>query len=43
MKGMSASGAAPGLEWEDLLHHDPLLGCLVEMTRLHGRPSTAPR
>ena len=25
---------------EDLLHHDPLLGCLVELTRLHGRPST---
>lgn len=29
----------PGLR-EDLLHHDPLLGCLVEMTRLHGRPGT---
>ncbi|MDP2811713.1 MAG: type I secretion system permease/ATPase [Rhodocyclaceae bacterium] len=26
---------------EDLLHHDPLLGCLVELTRIHGRPSTA--
>jgi ATP-binding cassette subfamily C protein LapB len=25
---------------EDLLHHDPLLACLVELTRLHGRPST---
>ena len=25
---------------EDLLHHDPLLSCLVELTRLHGRPST---
>ena len=25
---------------EDLLHHDPLLDCLVELTRLHGRPST---
>ena len=25
---------------EDLLHHDPLLACLVEITRLHGRPST---
>jgi ATP-binding cassette subfamily C protein LapB len=24
----------------DLSHHDPLLDCLVEMTRLHGRPST---
>ena len=25
---------------EDALHHDPLLDCLVEMTRIHGRPST---
>ena len=25
---------------EDLLHHDPLLSCLIELTRLHGRPST---
>jgi ATP-binding cassette subfamily C protein LapB len=25
---------------EDLLHHDPLLACLVELTRIHGRPST---
>ncbi len=25
---------------EDQLHHDPLLDCLVELTRLHGRPST---
>lgn len=25
---------------EDLLHHDPLLGCLVELTRIHGRAST---
>ena len=32
-------GKVPGLR-EDLLHHDPLLGCLVEMTRLHGRPGT---
>jgi len=39
MTESSASGAASGLR-EDLLHHDPLLGCLVEMTRLHGRPST---
>lgn len=23
-----------------MLHHDPLLDCLVELTRLHGRPST---
>ena len=25
---------------EDLLHRDPLLDCLVELTRIHGRPST---
>lgn len=25
---------------EDLLHHDPLLDCLVELTRIQGRPST---
>lgn len=25
---------------EDLLAHDPLLDCLVELTRIHGRPST---
>jgi ATP-binding cassette subfamily C protein LapB len=25
---------------EDRLHHDPLLDCLVELTRIHGRPST---
>jgi ATP-binding cassette subfamily C protein LapB len=25
---------------EDALHHDPLLDCLVELTRIHGRPST---
>ena len=25
---------------EDDLHHDPLLDCLVELTRLHGRPNT---
>jgi ATP-binding cassette subfamily C protein LapB len=25
---------------EDLLHHDPLLDCLVELTRIYGRPST---
>ena len=25
---------------EDLLHHDPLLACLVELIRWHGRPST---
>ena len=25
---------------EDLLHPDPLLDCLVELTRIHGRPSS---
>jgi ATP-binding cassette subfamily C protein LapB len=25
---------------EDILHHDPLLDCLVELSRVHGRPST---
>lgn len=25
---------------EDLLHPDPLLDCLVELTRIHGRPNT---
>jgi len=25
---------------EDQLHPDPLLDCLVELTRIHGRPST---
>lgn len=25
---------------EDLMHHDPLLDCLVELTRIHGRPNT---
>ncbi|MCL2523342.1 MAG: type I secretion system permease/ATPase [Betaproteobacteria bacterium] len=25
---------------EDVIHHDPLLDCLVELTRIHGRPST---
>jgi len=38
---MSISGeaAVSGLR-EDLMHHDPLLDCLVELTRIHGRPST---
>lgn len=39
MSDSPASAAITGLR-EDLLHHDPLLGCLVEMTRLHARPST---
>ncbi|MCE1240292.1 MAG: type I secretion system permease/ATPase [Azonexaceae bacterium] len=39
---MSASGqteSLPGIR-DDLLHHDPLLDCLVELTRIYGRPST---
>ncbi len=38
---MSVTGdsAAAGVR-EDLLHHDPLLDCLVELTRIHGRPNT---
>lgn len=32
-------GFSNGLR-EDLLHDDPLLDCLVELTRLHGKPST---
>lgn len=39
MSDQAVSGKVSGLR-EDLLHHDPLLGCLVELTRLHGRPST---
>ncbi len=33
------TGGGPGVR-EDLLHHDPLLDCLVELTRIHGRPNT---
>ncbi|MCL2344827.1 MAG: type I secretion system permease/ATPase [Desulfobulbus sp.] len=25
---------------EDVIHHDPLLDCLVELARIHGRPGT---
>lgn len=35
----SAGGGVFGVR-EDILHHDPLLDCLVELTRIHGRPST---
>ena len=43
-KGSSQAKAGPS-EFtadlrEDILHHDPLLDCLVTLTRLHGRPST---
>jgi ATP-binding cassette subfamily C protein LapB len=37
---LSASGNFGQGMREDLLHHDPLLDCLVELTRIHGRPST---
>lgn len=36
---ISTESAVSGLR-EDLVHHDPLLDCLVELTRIHGRPST---
>ena len=34
-------GHSVDADWvrEDALHHDPLLDCLVELTRIHGRPS----
>jgi len=35
----SAAAGNPGVR-EDILHHDPLLDCLVELSRVHGRPST---
>jgi len=35
----SAAAGNPGVR-EDILHHDPLLDCLVELSRIHGRPST---
>ena len=38
-KAKPADNFAHGLR-EDQLHHDPLLDCLVELTRIHGRPST---
>ncbi|MGV3743165.1 MAG: type I secretion system permease/ATPase, partial [Burkholderiaceae bacterium] len=34
-----AKGFVQGLR-EDILHHDPLLDCLVQLTRIHGRAST---
>jgi ATP-binding cassette, subfamily C, bacterial LapB len=39
MKKSSPIGFDTGIR-EDLLHRDPLLDCLVELTRIHGRPST---
>jgi len=37
--GAAGIGLGKGLG-EDQLHPDPLLDCLVELTRIHGRPST---
>lgn len=34
------TGATKAGVREDILHHDPLLDCLVELSRIHGRPST---
>ncbi len=34
-----AGGGVSGLR-ADVLHHDPLLDCLVELARIHGRPNT---
>ncbi len=34
------SGEVGGKVREDLLHFDPLLDCLVEVARIHGRPNT---
>ena len=39
-EGAAAAGAPPTGLREDVLHFDPLLDCLVELTRIHGRPST---
>jgi ATP-binding cassette subfamily C protein LapB len=44
MPGVEASGVKHhGTAFvlpEDAMHHDPLLDCLVELTRIHGRPTT---
>ncbi len=40
MAGNSPAGSRVAGLSEDELHHDPLLDCLVELTRLHARPST---
>lgn len=37
---MSGATANAGMR-PDTLHHDPLLDCLLELTRIHGRPTTA--
>jgi ATP-binding cassette subfamily C protein LapB len=38
-KPSNSTGFGSGIR-EDLLHRDPLLDCLVELTRIHSRPST---
>ena len=38
LEGQQEAGAA-GVR-EDLLRHDPLLDCLVELARIHARPAT---
>jgi ATP-binding cassette subfamily C protein LapB len=38
--GADGKGFGLGEHREDLLHHDPLLDCLVELSRIHGRPNT---
>lgn len=38
-KPSNSTGFGSGIR-EDILHRDPLLDCLVELTRIHGRPST---
>jgi len=35
----AVAAGIPGLR-EDILHRDPLLDCLVELSRIHGRPNT---
>jgi len=35
-----SSGAGKVGVREDILHHDPLLDCLLELARIHGRPNT---
>lgn len=42
MSDISSNPAPSGISnvREDILRHDPLLDCLVELTRIHGRPST---
>ena len=36
---VASEASNPGVR-EDILHYDPLLDCLVELSRFHGRPAT---